>query len=399
VVSGEPGIGKSALVEALAAEAEAHGDEVVQGRAWELGEAPPYFPVWAALRALGLAPPKGAVAEGDAFFLWERVLEALGRASRPVVWILEDLHAADAATLDLLVYLARPLRALRLLLLVTLRDRDPRISDRTAARLARLARDGRELRLGPLEGAELERLVAGVAGRGLAPARLAELCELSGGNPLFAIECARAARDHSRDRDDVRLPGNLRTLINERVAGLGAAARELLACGAILGRDFQAAAVAHMKGALPAQVIEPLQAALRAGLLQEPRPGSFRFPHILIRDAIEAELSASARATLHDLAARALEADGAPGVDVLVERARHALLALRPDGVALAERAAERLLDLGAPDRALALFARLEEAAATGIPGGRATGAEALRRAAVARAPAGTPRPSVAASR
>src|SRR5437868_6590652 len=179
LVSGEPGIGKSALVDVLAREAEARGAEVLLGRAWELGEAPPYFPLWSPLRALGLVPPAGG--EADAFFLWERVLEALGRTSRPVVWLLEDLHAADAASLDLLAFLARPLRALRLLLVVTLRDKDPRLTERTATRLARLARDGQTVRLSPLADRDLRTLIAEVAGRTLQPARLSELCELSGG--------------------------------------------------------------------------------------------------------------------------------------------------------------------------------------------------------------------------
>src|SRR5690349_16365700 len=156
VVSGEPGIGKSTLADIVGREAGERGATVVFGRAWELAEAPPYFPVWSGLRALGLEPPRGAALESDAFHLWERVLEALARAAaeRPFVWILEDLHAADLLTLDLLTFLARPLRALGVLVLVTMRDRDPRIGDPAAARLARLCRDGRELRLGALDRAQ-----------------------------------------------------------------------------------------------------------------------------------------------------------------------------------------------------------------------------------------------------
>src|SRR3954471_2208911 len=193
LVSGEPGIGKSALADLIGQEASARGGAVVFGRAWELAEAPPYFPVWSCLRSLGIEPPVGVAAESDAFHLWERVLEALGRAAaaRPVVWILEDLHAADLQTLDLLTYLARPLRALGVLLLLTLRDLDPRIGGRTAARLARLGRDGRELHLGQLELGEVQALAQAVAGRTLPAATVRQLAEVTGGNPLFVIECAR----------------------------------------------------------------------------------------------------------------------------------------------------------------------------------------------------------------
>src|SRR6187549_3733058 len=72
VISGEPGIGKSALADQLSREATALGAQVLFGRAWELAEAPPYFPVWTGLRALGLASEtRGTAAETDAFHLWE----------------------------------------------------------------------------------------------------------------------------------------------------------------------------------------------------------------------------------------------------------------------------------------------------------------------------------------
>jgi len=101
VVSGEAGIGKSALAATLAHEAEARGAIVTWGRAWEFADAPPYFPVWPCLRAIGIEPDTAEL--GQPFQLWERVVAALARVApgAPVVWILEDLHAADLGTLDL----------------------------------------------------------------------------------------------------------------------------------------------------------------------------------------------------------------------------------------------------------------------------------------------------------
>src|SRR5262245_23302890 len=95
LLSGEAGIGKSALAEAVAREAEARGASVLRGRAWEFADAPPYFPVWPVLRALGIRVGP------DAFELWEQVVAALARAGAQgaSVWILEDLHAADLGTL------------------------------------------------------------------------------------------------------------------------------------------------------------------------------------------------------------------------------------------------------------------------------------------------------------
>ena len=384
LLSGEPGIGKSTLADIVGREAGERGHTVVFGRAWELAEAPPYFPVWSGLRALGLEPPsRGAAVESDAFHLWERVLAGLGRAAalRPFVWILEDLHAADLLTLDLLGFLARPLRALGVLLLVTMRDRDPRIGEPAAARLHRLCRDGRELRLASLDRAQLTALAEAVAGRPLEPAALGRLAELTGGNPLFLIECARNLRQLAPGP----LPASVRALTTERVALLPGSTREALACGAVVGRDFTAAMVARMQGGLPAQVIERLTPALRAGVLLETRPGQFRFSHILVRDAVEEDLGPARAAELHGRAADALAGDGA---DVMVERARHALQAMRPEGDAVGQalRAARALAEMGAADRAFALYQRLEDAGAAGLPGAATDAEERLHRAAVARA-------------
>src|SRR5512139_522033 len=79
VLSGPPGIGKSALAENIAAEAELRGLAVRRGRAWEFADAPPYFPVLAPLAALAVDP----AVQPTAFQLWESTLRALSRATLP----------------------------------------------------------------------------------------------------------------------------------------------------------------------------------------------------------------------------------------------------------------------------------------------------------------------------
>lgn len=112
VVSGDAGIGKSTIATAIAAHAEAAGAEVQWGRAWEFADAPPYFPVRGVLRALGIDPRDPAFREeGGSFRLWEEVAVALAARTSPVVWVLEDLHAADLLTLDLLTFLAQAVGA------------------------------------------------------------------------------------------------------------------------------------------------------------------------------------------------------------------------------------------------------------------------------------------------
>jgi hypothetical protein len=380
VLSGEAGIGKTALASAIAREAEARGAQVTWGRAWEFAEAPPYFPVAPCLRSIGVE------AHGDAFALWERVLEALARASAPAVWIVEDLHAADLGTLDLLAFLAQPLRAMRALVVATARERDPRITDRMAQRLTRMTRDGLELRLAPLADREIGPLVEGTLGRAVPAGALAKLAELTGGNPLFVVECARAFRAAGGVEGTLgSLPPTVRQVVSERVALLPDATRAALAAGAVLGREFAASTVASMEGALPARAIDALLPALRAGIVREAAPGRFVFSHALVRDAIEDALDGSSRAALHARAEQALVGDGP---DVIVERARHALAAARSgsatETLALARRAAEVLEHEGAYDRAFELNARVEAARTAGfLPPAEA--AELLHAARIAR--------------
>jgi hypothetical protein len=185
----------------------------------------------------------------------------------------------------------------------------------------------------------------------------------------------------------------VRQVVGERVALLPEPARAALACGAILGREPTAAAVARMQETLPAKVIDDLGPALRAGLIVEAQPGQFVFSHVLVRDAIEEGLSASERAVLHAQAEAAL-AGGGEGVDVLVDRCRHALTALELDptherasrAMALASRATAMLEERGAHDRAWAIHARVEQARRVGVMDHAPPPSERLRIAGIARA-------------
>ena len=367
LISGEAGIGKSALADVIAHEAEAQGARVLRGRAWEFADAPPYFPLWPVLRALGISVGP------DAFELWEQVVSALAGADAqaPSVWIVEDLHAADLGTLDLLTFLAQPLRALKVLVVATLRSHDPRVSERMQQRLGRMARDGLELRLEPLSQSEVAALAQQVLGRGVAPSALQRLAQLTGGNPLFVLECARALDALGGAESMLRaLPPTLRQLLLERVSLLPASCREALECGAVLGREFSSACVASILGTLPARAIDVLLPALRAALITEARPGQFVFHHVLVRDALEDALDPERRAALHARADAALEPLGTSS-DVLVERARHALAALRSadaqHALELARLATELLEREGAFDRAFELQERLTAARGAGF--------------------------------
>jgi hypothetical protein len=399
LISGEAGMGKSALAAAIAREAEARGARVTWGRAWEFADAPPYFPVWPCLRTLGIeiggATSNGQSPEGhdagQAFQLWESVVAALARASssEPRVWVLEDLHAADLGTLDLLTFLAQPLHALRVLVIATVRAQDPRLTGRMNQRLTRMARDGLDLPLEPLNEREIAALTAQTLGRAVPESALRRLAELTGGNPLFVVECVRAFRAAGGIEGTLgSLPPTVRQVVLERLALLPVATRKALAGGAVLGREFAAAQLAHMGDSLPAGVIDTLLPALRAGLIQELAPGRFLFSHALVRDAIDDALHPTERAALHARAELALAALG-DTLEILVERARHGLAAMQNGNEAnvlgLVQRATELLEREGAFDRAFELYSRMADAQRTGLlpP---ASAAEKLRAAHAARA-------------
>lgn len=167
----------------------------------------------------------------------------------------------------------------------------------------------------------------------------------------------RAARDGA--------PGDL-----ERVEALPESTRATLACGAILGREFSAAAAARMQDTLPARAIDTLLPALRAGIVLEPAPGRFLFSHGIVRDAVEGALPARERALGHARAEAALALEG-DSIDVLVERARHAIEALPEIDMSkvseLVRRASAMLEDARAYERAFELRLRLETARTNGL--------------------------------
>lgn len=372
VISGDAGIGKTTLLDAAALHASELGYGVVQGRAWEFADAPPLFPLSPALRSLGIdAAREGG--EVGAFALWERALEALARCSdaRPVAWTVEDVHAADLQSIDLLTFLARPLRALRAVVVVTLRPGDARLSERARERISRMLRDGRELRLEPLSPSDVAALASRTAGFELGNALQAHVAELSGGNPLFVVEVAKAlaaARDHRGALST--LPPTVRQLMMERARFLSEASRRTLEAGAVVGREFSAAVVARALGLMPAQVIEGALPLLAAGLVFETEPGCFRFPHALVRDAFYDAVPPSQRAGLHARVADALEA-GTDTTEMRMSVAHHALSSLPVDDVgrtlARVERAERILSSSGAHDRAFALRQRADVARRQGL--------------------------------
>lgn len=363
LLAGEPGIGKSRLGDELAATMRAGGGRALVGRAFEAEQVRPYGAWIEALGALrpddvpaplrpelsSLLPELGAPPEaGDRNRLFEAVaalLRALAGPGRPLLLLLDDVHWLDESSAALLHFVARAPGTAHLLLAATARSGE--LADRPAVLrvLRALGRDGRLLRLdlAPLDAgeiAELARAVGAVDG--------ARVGAESGGNPLFALEIARAQRAGDNDAE------TLDELLRDRLDRLGGRARDLLPFAAALGRSFDADRLARAAGLPAADLLAAVDELERHGVLRAAAVGGYDFAHDLVRQAAYRALSEPRRRLVHQRIAEVLAETPDPDRALAAERAHHAALA---GDFAAAARAC-----LAAGNRCLRLFASAEAA-------------------------------------
>ncbi|HUS31613.1 MAG TPA: AAA family ATPase [Kofleriaceae bacterium] len=315
---GEPGIGKSRLVEEVARMAE--GADVVWGRAWEAGGAPAYWPWTQVLRAVGGASTSPHVARvrgdsseaaassaGDRFFLFDAVARHLiAAATRPLVILFEDLHAADEPSLHLLAFLAAQLRAAAILVVGTYRDVEARLTQGAGAVLDRIAREARVVRparLGVDEVRELARNLGVIDSDALVT-----VYRRSEGNPLFVVELLRVVQG----RGVIGVPASVRTAIREHLAGLSGALRSVLEAVAVIGREVQPVIVADICKRPLAEVQDELARGVEVGVLVERGGGRIAFAHGLIAETLHDDIPAARRHELHLAVANWLDRDPSP---------------------------------------------------------------------------------------
>ncbi|HTJ38316.1 MAG TPA: AAA family ATPase [Dactylosporangium sp.] len=287
LVEGPAGVGKTMLVDRAVRQA---GVAAVRGYC-PAEPAPPLWPWRAALRRAGLRlAPESEVEPGAAasarFAALARMSDALLDGD-PAVIVLEDLHWADAASLDLLRQVAQGAPGGGLTVIGTVRSPAP---EEAALRLAGLGRYGAvTIPLTPFTVDEVAELVT--------PAVAAEVYTRTGGLPLL-VSAVRAGHDSSD------LPAVVRALL----AALTPAQLAVVEAAAVLGEEVDEALLA---ATLAGDVADALTAAWHAGLLAVAEDGSgYRFTHALVRDGIVARLEPAARRRLARDAALALEAGG-----------------------------------------------------------------------------------------
>ncbi len=330
VCVGEPGIGKTRLVEELTGQARDRGVLTAWGRTASTDGAPPYWPWREVLRALetaGLATQDtlaDVVASGVEPSLEERVRRfdevarvVLGAArSRPLLVVLDDADGADEASQLLVQYLARTARNDPLLVVVCCRE--------TAGPLAALAQEPNttQVELRGLERAAVGEQVDGIVGRAASDAELAAVYNATAGNPFFVGELARQLADGSTRPGAV--PRSVLDAIGQRIGRLSADCAASLRAAALLGTRFAVTLVAAMTGRNLGDCLTSLDEAARAALvLEDGAPGERRFAHDLVRDAIVAGLGSAQRVTLHRRAAKAIEAQVADTEAMVFDLAHH----------------------------------------------------------------------------
>ena len=340
LVAGEPGIGKTRLANEFGREAVERGARVLRGGNFE-GGAPPYWPWVQVLRATLTEPsstrtslaepssggqsllelrellPETALTEGlepdlARFRLFDSVTNVLRThaAIQPLVILLDDLQWADESSLLLLQFLGRDLVGTRMVLLGAYRDVEAHHRPEIGRRIAAVACDARTVALSDLAQGEVAALIEQATHRPAPEQVAAAVHRATGGNPLFVDELVRSLVaegkfDASISAARLPLPERVRAMIRRRTDHLSDACRRVLAVGAVIGRDFDLAAIAPACAARGDQPLASLDEARKAHIVSG-AGGRFAFIHDLFREALYDALAPDERRSLHGAVGAAL---------------------------------------------------------------------------------------------
>lgn len=335
LVGGEAGIGKTTLVAALEHDARVRGALVLTGGCYDLTTTPPYGPWVEMLDSIpntpglpeapsGLAPDEGQSGISSQADIFQHVVTDLNTIaeSRPLVLVLEDLHWADDASLDLLRFVARNVRDRRILLIATYRDDEVSRGHPLFHLLPLLVREAQAARI-DLRRLDRDAIEANVTGRYDLTAAdrqrlVAYLERQSDGNPLYLAELLRALEEEHLlrtdggtwsvlDLPDAIVPPLLRQVIDRRLARLRPATNDALAVAAIIGHQVPIDLWTTLSGLTDEQFADIVDEAVEAHVLDEvPTIEGLRFSHALVREAIYGTLGLPRRRAWHRRVAEAL---------------------------------------------------------------------------------------------
>jgi DNA-binding NarL/FixJ family response regulator len=366
VLSGEPGIGKTRLLQSVMADAAERGFRVFAGRGTELEHEVPFAPLveafddavaslagtdpaWLSDQLAdlsGMFPSLRGPAVLSARSAGERfrhhrairaLLEKLGD-SGPLVLTIDDLQWADPASIEAIAYLLRYPPETAVLISVARRAGEAAGPLGVLLELAGREECASELALATLTEDEAGELL------GDSPeSTRSRIFEESGGNPFYIEQLLRLPVLEEQHRDSpaaaaLDVPSGVARAIEQELRGLPAEARQMLGAAAVTGEPFDAELAAEVAGFDPEPGLTLLDQLVGRDLVRPQEDlRSFRFRHPLVRRAVYDALSPGQRLTAHRRAAVALEAVGAPPAAT----AHHYVVSARPGD----ERAISSLAD------------------------------------------------------
>ncbi|MCZ7529751.1 MAG: AAA family ATPase [Acidimicrobiia bacterium] len=344
---GEPGIGKTRTAYEIAMEARESGAVVLFGRCddelqvpyqpfvealdWQTEHAPE-LPLGRlpgeltrlvpdlATRRTGLEPPVASDPRTEEHRLFEAVASWIVATAEQagLVLVVDDIHWATKPTLLMLMHAVRQaagLEGVRLLVIGTYRDTDVDRAHPLSAVLGDLQRiEGvRRIPVDPLDVDEVIELVEQAAGhplddvtRGVAARAHAE----TEGNPFFVGEVLRHLIERGAvrfvdgrwvvpDPDQIDVPEGVRDVIGQRLSRLSDVTNEVLRSASVVGREFDLDLVGELAGIDEDPLLDAIDDATRARLVEEVDADRYRFAHALVRTSLYDELSASRRRRMH----------------------------------------------------------------------------------------------------
>ncbi|MDA2892132.1 BTAD domain-containing putative transcriptional regulator [Mycolicibacterium sp. BiH015] len=357
IVEGEPGVGKTRLLEEVAAEADQRGALVVWGRGIQGDGTPSMWPWVQAVRVIVDAlppaarkkwldsdlgrlfePREGVLAgpalhdSGGQFRLFEHVVGVVGDiATRsPLVLIIDDLHWADITSVQLFSHLVTRLPT-GAVVIGALRDRAPPPGTELARMLAAASRVSghHRVRIGPLDPFEVSELVRRETGRDPDLDAARSIYTRTAGNPFFVRELSRfLANAGPLTAETVRqadVPATVRDVVRDRLADVDDDVKYLLQAAALTGREVGIGLLARVAGVDVHTCLDRLEPLEGLGLLAPvPQdPSALRFAHDIVREAVVGTTPPGRATQLHLRIADALERTEATDDSVTERLAYH----------------------------------------------------------------------------
>jgi tetratricopeptide (TPR) repeat protein/transcriptional regulator with XRE-family HTH domain len=361
LLAGEPGIGKTRLLQEAAAYARDRGFQVLVGGCQRRDAAASYAPILDALSNYiqhCTAEQLQTDLQGCAWLvhLLPEITESLPEPVPQVMWmphqerrlmfravrrfldnlagpagtllLLDDLQWAGSDVLDLLQTLARSIPGAPLKIVGAYRATEVQMEHPLAAMLADLAVSAAivQVPLGPLTDQDAAQVLNNLlTGRAESTEHTDLILRRAGGVPFFLVSYARGvlAAD-SENKAALRVPWNLAQSVRQRVEAIPPAARELIAVAAIVGRTVPRAVLMAAMTMAETEILPALEAVCRARLVEEDGASGYRFVHDVIREVVEEDLGAARRAALHRRVAEVLEEESCPStVEVIAYHFTH----------------------------------------------------------------------------